>query len=418
MSQSSGQKRVFITGMGFVTPLGLTIEENWAALMAGKSGIEKITRFDASHLSTHIAGEVRNFDPAQYMDHKEVRHYDRYIHFAFAAADKALADSGMTAEQLPHDHTGVLVGSGMGGMETFVENTRQLIEKGARRVSPFFVPAVISNMASGLLAIRYGARGPNYAIVSACATGAHSIGAGLDMIRRDIAEVMIVGGAEAAIIELGVAGFIASKALSKRNEPPGEASRPFDRDRDGFVIGEGAGVLIIESEEHAQRRGARIWAELLGTGSSSDAYHPTAPRPDGAGAALAMKNALAEARLQKEEIGYINAHATSTPLGDHAEAAAIRSFFKEHVKDVAVSSTKSMTGHLLGAAGAVETAYTVLALHHQILPPTINLHNVDPECQLNHVALTPRKASLRYALSNAFGFGGTNSAVVLGKYEG
>ena len=283
--------------MGLVTPLGLTLEDNWAGLMAGKSGIDKITLFDASHLGTQFAGEVRNFDPAQHMDHKEVRHYDRYIHLAFAAADRALANANLAAEQLPHDRTGVLVGSGMGGMETFVENTRQLLEKGARRVSPFFVPAVISNMASGLLAIRYGARGPNYAIVSACATGAHCIGAGLDMIRRGIVDVMFVGGAEAAIIELGVAGFIAAKALSKRNEAPAEASRPFDRDRDGFVMGEGAGVLIIESEAHAKNRGARIWAELLGSGSSSDAYHPTAPSADGAGAALAMKNALADAQV-------------------------------------------------------------------------------------------------------------------------
>ncbi len=417
MSQSPRPRRVFITGMGIVTPLGTSLEENWTALMAGKSGIDKIMRFDASHLGTQFAGEVRDFDPAQHMDHKEVRHYDRYVHLAFAAADKALADAKLAPEQLPHDRTGVLIGSGMGGMETFVENTRQLLEKGARRVSPFFVPAVISNMASGLLAIRYGARGPNYAIVSACATGAHCIGAGLDMIRRGIADVMLVGGAEAAIIELGVAGFIAAKALSKRNEAPAAASRPFDRDRDGFVMGEGAGVLIIESEEHAQKRRARIWAELLGSGSSSDAFHPTAPSADGAGAALAMKNALTDAQLAKEEIGYINAHATSTQLGDRAESAAIRALFSAHTKNVAVSSTKSMTGHLLGAAGAVEAAYTVLALHHQILPPTINLHNVDPECELNHVANTPRKAAVRYALSNAFGFGGTNSAMVLGRYE-
>ena len=417
MSQPPRPKRVFITGMGLVTPLGLTLEDNWAGLMAGKSGIDKITLFDASHLSTQFAGEVRNFDPAQHMDHKEVRHYDRYIHLAFAAADRALANANLAAEQLPHDRTGVLVGSGMGGMETFVENTRQLLEKGARRVSPFFVPAVISNMASGLLAIRYGARGPNYAIVSACATGAHCIGAGLDMIRRGIVDVMFVGGAEAAIIELGVAGFIAAKALSKRNEAPAEARRPFDRDRDGFVMGEGAGVLIIESEAHAKNRGARIWAELLGSGSSSDAYHPTAPSADGAGAALAMKNALADAQVAKEDIGYINAHATSTSLGDRAESAAVRSLFGAHAKNVAVSSTKSMTGHLLGAAGAVEAAYTVLALHHQKLPPTINLHNIDPECDLNHVANTPRPAAVRQALSNAFGFGGTNCAIVLGQYE-
>lgn len=418
MSHAQREKRVVITGIGMVTPLGLTNEDNWSALLAGKSGIDKITHFEASHLSTYIAGEVRNFDPGQYMDHKEVRHYDRFLHMAVAAADKALADAGLKAEDLPYDDTGVLVGSGMGGMETFVDNTRVLIEKGPRRVSPFFVPATISNMASGLLTIRYGARGPSYSIVSACATGAHCIGAGLDMIRRGNAEVMIVGGAEAAIIELGVAGFIAVKALSKRNDAPQLASRPFDKDRDGFVLGEGAGVLILESEEHARTRGAKIWAELVGSGASSDAYHPTAPCADGAGAGLAMKTALRDARLAKEEIGYINAHATSTPLGDTAEVAAIKSVFQEHTPKVAVSSTKSMTGHLLGAAGAVEAAYTAMALNHQVLPPTINLENVDPECDLNHVANQPREAKLKYALSNAFGFGGTNAALVLGRYEG
>ncbi len=418
MSHAQRERRVLVTGLGLVTPLGLTVEENWSNLLAGKSGIDKITRFDAAHLSTHIAGEVRNFDPGQYMDHKEVRHYDRFVHFAIAAADKALADAGLAAEALPHDDTGVLVGSGMGGMETFVENTRVLIEKGARRVSPFFVPATISNMASGLITIRYGARGPSYSIVSACATGAHCIGVGLDMIRRGTAEVMIVGGSEAAIIELGVAGFIAVKALSKRNDAPAAASRPFDKDRDGFVLGEGAGVLILESEEHARKRGARVWAELAGSGASSDAYHPTAPCADGAGAGLAMKTALRDARLDKEKIGYINGHATSTPLGDVAETAAIKGLFQEHTPKVAVSSTKSMTGHLLGAAGAVEAAYTALALYHQTLPPTINLDNVDPECDLNHVANQPREAKLQYALSNAFGFGGTNAALVLGRYEG
>lgn len=418
MSQIHGERRVLLTGIGLVTPLGLTIEENWSNLLAGKSGIDKITHFDAAHLGTHIAGEVRNFDPAQYMDHKEVRHYDRFVHMAIGAADKALADAGLSAENLPHDDTGIIVGSGMGGMETFVDNTRLLIEKGARRVSPFFVPATISNMASGLLTIRYGARGPSYSVVSACATGAHCIGIGLDMIRRGTAEVMIVGGSEAAIIELGVAGFIAVKALSKRNDAPQLASRPFDKDRDGFVLGEGAGVLVLESEAHARKRGARVWAELVGSGSSSDAYHPTAPSADGAGAGLAMKTALRDARLDKEKIGYINAHATSTPLGDAAETAAIKSVFKEYTPHVAVSSTKSMTGHLLGAAGAVEAAYSALALYHQILPPTINLENIDPACDLNHVANKPREAKLQYALSNAFGFGGTNAALVLGRYEG
>lgn len=418
MSQTHGESRVLLTGIGLVTPLGLTIEENWSSLLAGKSGIDKITHFDAAHLGTTIAGEVRNFDAGQYMDHKEVRHYDRFVHLAVAAADKALADAGLSAETLPHDDTGIIVGSGMGGMETFFDNTRVLIEKGARRVSPFFVPATISNMASGLLTIRYGARGPSYSIVSACATGAHCIGVGLDMIRRGAAEVMIVGGSEAAIIELGVAGFIAVKALSKRNDAPQLASRPFDKDRDGFVLGEGAGVLILESEAHARKRGAKVWAELVGSGASSDAYHPTAPCADGAGAGLAMKTALRDARLAKEAIGYINAHATSTPLGDAAEAAAVKSVFQEHALNVAVSSTKSMTGHLLGAAGAVEAAYTALALHHQVLPPTINLENADPECDLNHVANQPRPAKVQYALSNAFGFGGTNAALVLGKYEG
>ncbi len=418
MSQTHGEPRVLLTGIGLVTPLGLTIEENWSNLLAGKSGIDKITHFDAAHLSTFIAGEVRNFDPGQYMDHKEVRHYDRFVHMAIGAADKALANAGLTAESLPHDDTGIIVGSGMGGMETFVDNTRVLIEKGARRVSPFFVPATISNMASGLLTIRYGARGPSYSVVSACATGAHCIGIGIDMIRRGTAEVMIVGGSEAAIIELGVAGFIAVKALSKRNDAPQLASRPFDKDRDGFVLGEGAGVLVLESEAHARKRGARVWAEMMGSGSSSDAYHPTAPCADGTGAGLAMKTALRDARLDNEKIGYINAHATSTPLGDAAETAAIKSVFQEHTPNVAVSSTKSMTGHLLGAAGAVEAAYSALALYHQVLPPTINLENVDPECDLNHVANTPREAKLHYALSNAFGFGGTNAALVLGRYEG
>lgn len=401
-----------------VTPLGLSIDENWSALMAGRAGIGKITHFDASHLSTQIAGEVRNFHPDDYMDVKEVRHYDRYVHLAVAAADKALADAGLSAENLPHERTGLLIGSGMGGMETFVNNTRALIEKGARRVSPYFVPAVIANMASGFLTIRYGIQGPNYSIVSACATGAHSIGEGLEMIRKGIVDVMLVGGAEAAVIELGVAGFIAAKALSKRNDKPVEASRPFDMERDGFVMGEGAGVLVIESEEYARKRGARVWAELLGSGASSDAFHPTAPRTDGTGAAKAIRHAMVDAGLAKEDIGYINAHATSTVLGDRAEAAAIRHYFGEHSKNVAVSSTKSLTGHLLGAAGAVEAAYTALALHHQMLPPTINLHNIDPECELNHVANQPRQAKIQHAISNAFGFGGTNATLVLGRYEG
>lgn len=415
--RTEARSSIVITGMGLVTPLGLTVEENWQALVEGRSGIGPITRFDASHLPTQFAGEVRGFDPAEYMDVKEVRHYDRFLHLAVAAADKALADAGLQPDDLPRDTTGILIGSGMGGMETFVENTLVLKEKGARRVSPFFVPAIIANMAAGILAIRYGTRGPNYAIASACATGAHAVGEGFEMIRRGTAEVMIVGGSEAAIIELGVAGFAAAKALSRRNDDPARASRPYDVDRDGFVMAEGAGVLILETAEHARVRGARIWAELLGSGYSSDAYHPTAPCADGAGAALAMRKALRDAGLEPQDINHINAHATSTPLGDRAETAAIKSVFGEHTMSVAVSSTKSMTGHLLGAAGAVEAAYTALAVHHQILPPTINLDNIEPECELNHVANKPRLASVRYALSNAFGFGGTNVALVIGRYE-
>jgi 3-oxoacyl-[acyl-carrier-protein] synthase II len=303
-------------------------------------------------------------------------------------------------------------------METFVENTLALHDKGPRRVSPFFVPAIIGNMASGILAIRYGTRGANFAISSACATGAHSIGEGVEMIRRGTAEVIIAGGSEAAIIELGVAGFAAAKALSRRNDEPQRASRPYDVDRDGFVVAEGAGVLILETLERAKARGARIWAEMLGSGYSSDATHPTAPPADGNGAALAMRIALRDAGLQPEQIGYINAHATSTPLGDRAEAAAINSVFGKNTMKVAVSSTKSMTGHLLGAAGAVEAAYTALALHHQMLPPTINLDKVDPDCELNHVVGKGRAANLDYALSNAFGFGGTNAALVVGRYVG
>jgi 3-oxoacyl-[acyl-carrier-protein] synthase II len=412
------RSRIAVTGIGLVTPLGLTIDENWHAVIEGRSGIGPITRFDASRLPTQFAGEVKGFDPSEYLDAKEVRHYDRYLHLAVAAADKAVADAGLKAEDLPRDATGILIGSGMGGMETFEENTLALHEKGPRRVSPFFVPAIIGNMASGVLAIRYGTRGPNYAIASACATGAHSIGEGVEMIRRGTVEVMIAGGSEAAVIALGIAGFAAAKALSRRNDEPQRASRPYDVDRDGFVIAEGAGVLILESVKRARARGARIWAELLGSGYSSDATHPTAPPPDGSGAALAMKMALRDAGLKPEQIGYINAHATSTPLGDRAEAAAIRSVFGDHTMNVAVSSTKSMTGHLLGAAGAVEAAYTALALHHQMLPPTINLDRVEPECELKHVIGKGRPEKFNYALSNAFGFGGTNATLVIGRYEG
>jgi len=416
MSMSSNNT-VVITGIGLITPLGLTPEENWRALMEGRSGIDTIQRFDASALPTRFGGEVKNFDPGHYLDPKEVRHYDRYTHFAVAAADAALADAGLRREDLPKEKTGIVVGSGMGGVETFMENARSLIEKGPRRVSPFFVPATITNIAAGLLAIRYGTNGVNYAIVSACATGAHAIMDGLMLIRQGYMDVVIAGGSEAAITDISIAGFAAAKALSRNNANGRTASRPFDLARDGFVIGEGAGILILERKDRALNRGARIWAEVCGAGASSDAFHITTPPDDGKGAALAMLMALADARLQPQDIGYINAHATSTPLGDIAETSAIKSVLGDHTKNVAVSSTKSMTGHLLGAAGAAEAAYTAMALYHQMLPPTINLENIDPRCDLNHVANQPRAVSMRYALSNGFGFGGTNAVLALGKHE-
>jgi 3-oxoacyl-[acyl-carrier-protein] synthase II len=408
-------KAVVITGIGLVTPLGLTPEENWRALMEGRSGIDTIQRIDVSALSTRFGGEVKNFDAANYLDAKEVRHYDRYTHFAVAAAEAALANAGLKPDDLPKEKTGIVVGSGMGGLETFMENARDLIEKGARRVSPFFVPATITNIAAGLLAIRFKTHGVNYATVSACATGAHAIMDGLMLLRQGFMDVMIVGGSEAAIVDIGIAAFAAAKALSRNNDNPRGASRPFDLARDGFVIGEGAGILILEHKARARARGARIWAEVCGAGASSDAFHITTPPEDGKGAALAMQMALADSKLKPQDIGYINAHGTSTPLGDKAETVAIKSVFGEHVKNVAVSSTKSMTGHLLGAAGAVEAAYTAMALHHQMLPPTINLDNIDPECDLNHVANKPRRVSMQYAMSNGFGFGGTNAVLVLGK---
>jgi len=413
--QGSINNSIVITGIGLITPLGITAEENWRALMEGRSGIDMIQRFDASSLPARFGGEVKNFDAANYMDAKEVRHYDRYTHFAVAAADAALADAGLKPEDLPKEKTGIVVGSGMGGVETFMDNARSLIEKGPRRVSPFFVPATITNIAAGFLSIRYGTHGVNYATVSACATGAHAIMDGLMLLRQGYMDVMIVGGSEAPITDISIAGFAAAKALSKNNENARTASRPFDIARDGFVMGEGAGILILERQDRAQARGARIWAKVCGAGSSSDAFHITTPPEDGKGAALAMRMALNDAGLQPQDIGYINAHATSTPLGDIAETSAIKSVLGEQVKNVAISSTKSMTGHLLGAAGAVEAAYTAMALYHQMLPPTINLETVDPKCDLNHVANKPRPAMMKYALSNGFGFGGTNAVLALGK---
>ena len=417
MTASQTSNRVVVTGMGLLTPIGNTVEENWQAILAGRSGIGPITRFDPGPYATRFAGEIKNFDVSRFLDSKEVRRNDRYVHYAVAAADEALADAALEPSTLPLERTGIIIGSGMGGLESFEHNVRALFERGPRRVSPYFVPLVIANIASGVLSIRYGTRGPNYATVSACATGAHAIGDGFDLIRMGRADVMVVGGAEAALTEIGLAGFNAARALSTRNDAPEKASRPFDAERDGFVMAEGAGVLILESLEHARARGARIRAELLGIGMSSDAFHITAPPKDGAGAALALRSLLKEAGLQPGDVGYVNAHATSTPPGDVAEVAAIKAVFGDHANNLPVSSTKSITGHLLGAAGAVEAAYTVLALSHQILPPTINYEHPDPDCDVDCVPNEPRPATFRVAISNAFGFGGTNAAVAFQRFE-
>jgi len=415
MDSQNKKDRVVVSGMGLLTPIGIGIEENWSALMAGKSGIATIDKFDPSGLSTQFAGEIKGFDPKAYLDGKKIRQYDRFIHLSIAAGDMALENAGLAQTDLPKERTAILVGSGMGGVETFYNNAIALHEKGARRVSPYFVPSTISSMASGLMAIRYQTHGANYAIVSACATGAHSIGEGYRMIQNDEADIVIAGGAEAAVTPLCIAGFAVTKALSRRNDAPRQASRPFDNARDGFVLGEGAGVLILERESHAKARNARIYAALIGTGYSSDAFHPTAPHEDGFGAALAMELALKRADVAPGELGYINAHSTSTGLGDRAETRAMRKTLGDAWDRVAVSATKSMTGHLLGAAGAVEAAYTVLALHNGQLPPTINLDDIDPECEMDHVANTPRTSEVNFALSNAFGFGGTNASLVFSR---
>mgnify|MGYP005725362941 CR=1 FL=1 len=408
-------ERVAVTGIGLLTPIGNSVDANWASLMEGKSGVGDITKFDASDLPMRFAGEVKDFDPLKYIDRKMARQYDTVFHYAIAAGDDALEDAGLNDDNLPKDRTAIIVGSGMGGVKTFYDNALILDQRGHRRISPYFVPSIIANMAPGLMAIRYGTRGGNFSVVSACATGAHSIGEAFRMIQHDEADVAIAGGSEAATIPLCIAGFASAKALSLNNDDPQGASRPFDVNRDGFVMGEGAGMLILEREEMARAREARIYAYLQGSGYSSDAFHPTAPSEDGSGAALAIERSIQDAEISPKDLGYINAHATSTPLGDRAEIMAMRKALDGAADDVAISSTKSMTGHLLGAAGAVEAAYTVLALHNGQLPPTINLNKLDPECEMDHVANRPREAKVDFALSNAFGFGGTNTSLIFGK---
>jgi 3-oxoacyl-[acyl-carrier-protein] synthase II len=417
--------RVVVTGLGALTPVGNTVEEFWAALMQGKSGIGPITKFDAEaktesgefQFATRIAGEVRNFDELKYVERKEARRLDPYLKYALACAVMAVHDSGLDTGKVDGTRFGTLIGSGIGGITTLLDNHRTLLDRGPDRVSPFFVPMLIINMASGLVSMRFGAKGPNSSVVTACATGNHAIGDAFKIIQRGAADVMIAGGAEAIIVPLTIAGFCSMKAMSTRNDEPQKASRPFDAGRDGFVCGEGGGILVLESLEHARQRDARIYAEVIGYGMTGDAHHMTAPDPEGDGAARAMAEALADAGIAPGEVGYINAHGTSTPYNDKFETIAIKRVFGDHARKVAVSSTKSMTGHLLGAAGGIEAIATVLALHHGTLPPTMNYETPDPDCDLDYVPNQARKQDVELALSNAFGFGGTNATLAFRKYR-
>lgn len=406
------RRRVVVTGLGIVSPVGNDVATAWRNVIAGQSGIGPITHFDASSFPTRIAGEVRDFDPSAWIAPKEVKKMDPFIHYGIAAALQAWRDAGLDLARERPERIGVAIGSGIGGIAWIERTAVEFAEKGVRRISPFFVPGSIINMISGHLSIMLGLKGPNLAAVSACATANHNLGIAMRAIQAGDAEVMIAGGAEYATTGIALGGFCAARALSTRNDEPTRASRPWDKDRDGFVLSDGAGVLVLEEFEHARRRGARIYAELAGFGMSADAYHMTAPCEDGAGAALCMANALADAQLPPEAIGYINAHGTSTPLGDVAEVAAIKRCFGEHARKLMVSSTKSVTGHLLGAAGGVEAIFTVLALQEGVIPPTINLDEPGEGCDLDFVPHTAREARVEAALSNGFGFGGTNSTLV------
>ena len=399
-----------------MTPVGVTVEDSWEALLAGRSGAAAITKFDAANQDVRFACEVKGFDPLLYMDRKESRRYDLYAQYALGAAHQAVTQAGLEGKFPAPDRTGVIIGSGIGGMMTFEENCRAFVEKGPSRVSPFFVPMFIPDIASGLVAIRYGLRGPNYATVSACSSSAHALGESFRLVRDGVADCMVTGGAEAAITGLAVAAFANMKALSTRNDAPAEASRPFDADRDGFVLGDGAGALVVESLEHARARGATILGEVVGYGMSADAHHITSPPDDGAGAQLAMRNCLADGGLRPEVVGYINAHGTSTPVGDAAETRAVKAVFGAHARQVMFQSTKSMTGHLLGAAGATEAIYSLLVATRGRVPPTINQNTPDPDCDLDSVPNVARDADVRVALSNSFGFGGHNVTVAVARF--
>ena len=411
------QRRVVVTGVGLLTSVGIGTEASWEAIKGGVSGIRPITAFDATAFACRIAGEVQGFDPAQYIEKKEIKKMGRFIQFAIAASEFAIKNSGFQIKSDEAERTGVLIGSGIGGFEVIEREHKILLEKGPSRISPFFIPATIINLASGWVSIRTGAKGPNSATATACTTSAHSVGDSYRIIQRGEADVMICGGAEATVTPMGVGGFAAMRALSQRNDDPCHASRPWDRDRDGFVVGEGAGTLILEEYEHARRRGAMLLAEVVGYGMSGDAFHITSPSEDGDGAYRVMRNALADAALEPSQIDYINAHGTSTPMGDRIETVAMKRTFGDHAYKVAVSSTKSMTGHLLGGAGGVEAGICVLAIRDQIAPPTINYEIPDPDCDLDYVPNHARPLRIDYALSNSFGFGGTNGCLIFKKIE-
>ncbi|MEZ9199127.1 MULTISPECIES: beta-ketoacyl-ACP synthase II [unclassified Shewanella] len=409
------KRRVVVTGLGLVSPVGNTVDSTWKSLVSGKSGIAPITKFDASEFTTRFSGSVKDFDVEQYMSRKDARKMDLFIQYGMAAGIQAMDDSGLEMDKLDPTRVGTAIGAGMGGMPLIEQNHAALMKGGPRKVSPFFVPSTIINMISGHLSIKYGMTGPNFAVTTACTTGVHNIGFAARTIAYGDADVMVAGGAEDVTCPLAVAGFGSAKALSTRNDDPQAASRPWDKDRDGFVIGDGAGVMVMEEYEHAKARGATIYGELVGFGMSGDAFHMTSPPSDGAGAAAAMVNAINDAKIGREAIGYINAHGTSTPAGDKAEAAAVKSTFGDHAYDLVVSSTKSMTGHLLGAAGSLEAIVTLLALRDQVIPPTLNLDNPDEGCDLDFVPHTARDLKFDYGLCNSFGFGGTNGSLLFKK---
>jgi len=410
-------RRVVITGLGMVSPLGIGVEKTWQALVQAKSGVVRITKFDPTGFDTQIAAEVKDFVPENFMEKKEIKRMDIFIQYAMASAMMAMEDAQLPITPQNADRVGVVVGAGLGGLTTIESFHKVLMEKGPGRISPFFIPALIVNEAPGQISIRFGAKGPNYSVVTACATGNHNIGDAWRMIQQGDADAIIAGGVEATITPLAVSGFNAMKALSTRNHEPEKASRPFDKDRDGFVMGEGCGIIILEEMNSALDRGAKIYAEIIGYGLNGDAYHITAPAPDGEGAARCMAMALKSAGISPEEVDYINAHGTSTDYNDLYETMAIKAVFKEHAKKLAVSSTKSMTGHLLGGAGGVEAIFTVLTIHRGVIPPTINYDTPDPECDLDYVPNVARMADVRVALSNSFGFGGTNAVLIFKKFE-